>query len=369
MRISWEGFYLDGRTAARQRATIQLMHGGLEFTTERGVTRWWPYGEIRQTHGFYAGEQVRLERGGEISEALLVPDVAFLSALLEVAPEMAARFHDPTRRTRRVALAALAGLAVLAIATALFLWGIPALAALVASRIPARWEERLGQAVVEHLAPEDRRCTDALRARAIDEIVTTLAAPVRDSPYTFRVMVVDDPTLNALAAPGGYIVIFRGLLERTHSPEELAGVLAHEMQHILHRHATRALLQHASTGLLLAALTGDATGAAAFGLESARTLATLQYSRAHEEEADAAGMRMLLAAGIDPAGMISFFEQLRKESRGSPALLKYLSTHPSTEERIQRLEVLARQSPVRPVKLLPDHEWRDIKSMCAPGRR
>ena len=78
---------------------------------------------------------------------------------------------------------------------------------------------------------------------------------------------------------------------------------------------------------------------------------------------------MLLAARIDPGGMISFFEQLSKEGRSSPALLKYLSTHPSTEERIRKLEVLARQSPFGPVKLLPDYEWGDIRNMCSPSRR
>jgi predicted Zn-dependent protease len=204
----------------------------------------------------------------------------------------------------------------------------------------------------------------------IDEIITTLTAPLANSPpYTFRVMVLNDTTINALAAPGGYIVIFRGLLERTQTAEELAGVLAHELQHIRQRHATRALLQYVSTGLLLAAITGDASGVTAFGLESARTLAALQYSRQNEEEADAEGMRMLLAAGVDPAGMIAFFELLRKEEKRTPGFLKYLSTHPSTEDRIQRLRSLASQSRGGPVKLLQGHDWRDVRNMCQAASR
>lgn len=371
MRTDWEGYYLDGRTAARYRAAIRLMRGGLQVTTEGGTTLWWPYGEVRQTQGFYAGEQVRLERGGEIPEALLVSDVAFLTALHRVAPELAARFHDPTRRRMRVRLTLLAALAVIGITAALYLWGIPGLAALVASRVPVSWEERLGEAVVESLAPPGKRCADATRARVINDIVTTLTAPLPGSPYTFRVMVVNDPTVNAFAAPGGYIVLFRGLLERTRTAEELAGVLAHELQHILQRHATRALLQHASTGLLLAALAGDASGAMAYGLESARTLGTLRYSRRNEEEADAEGLRMLLAAGVDPAGMIEFFEVLRKQGGDAPGLLAYLSTHPSPADRIAGLRALAGQSQRTPVKLLPGSDWGDIKKICqaaAPRR-
>lgn len=366
MQTDWEGHYLDGRTATRQRATIRVMRQGLQVTTEQGPALWWPYSEIRQTQGFYAGEQVRLERGGEIPEALLVSDAGFLSGLHRMAPELATRFHDPARRRMRVTLTLLAALAVIGITTALYLWGIPALAFLVASRVPVSWEERLGQAVVEHLAPPKKQCPDSTRARVIDEIITTLTAPLPRQPYTFRVMVVNDPTVNAVAAPGGYIVIFRGLLERTRTAEELAGVLAHEFQHVLRRHATRALLQHASSGLLLVALTGDASGAMVYGLEAARTLGALKYSRQNEEEADAEGMRMLIQAGIDPTGMTAFFEVLGRNDRTSPTVLKYLSTHPETRYRIDRLKSLAAQAPAGTVKLLPHYDWRDIRKIC-PG--
>lgn len=364
MQTQWEGHYLDGQTAARQRATIYLTRTGLQVTTERGATLWWPYQEIRQTQGFYAGEQVRLERGGELPEVLLVSDPSFLTYLHRVAPEVTARFHDPSRRRMRAQLTILAALAAIGIMAALYLWAIPALAALAAARVPVSWEERLGGAAVEHLAPQPKRCADPTLARALDQILTTLISPLPRSPYTFRVIVANDATLNAFAAPGGYVVVLRGLLERTGSAEELAGVLAHELQHVLRRHTTRALLQDASTGLLIAALGGDVSGVMAYGLESARTLGALRYSRLVEEEADAAGMRMLLAARIDPDGMITFFELLAKEGKDAPGLLKYLSTHPGPADRIERLKSLAGQSQRRPVKLLPDADWRDIRKRC-----
>src|SRR5260370_1392343 len=132
------------------------------------------------------------------------------------------------------------------------------------------------------------------------------------APYTFRVYIVDVPVFNAFAAPGGTGVVFRGLLERTDSPEQLAGVLAHELQHVVQRHSTRAIVQHTSSGLLIAALTGDVTGPLAYGLEAARVLGQLRYSRDAEEEADTEGLKMLLAARVDPAGMIAFFKALDK---------------------------------------------------------
>jgi len=76
---------------------------------------------------------------------------------------------------------------------------------------------------------------------------------------------------------------------------------------------------------------------------------------------------MLLAAGVDPAGMIAFFDVLRKEGGEAPGLLKYLSTHPSTVERIETLKALAAQAPRATVKLLPDYDWRDITKICPPA--
>ena len=91
--------------------------------------------------------------------------------------------------------------------------------------------------------------------------------------------------VNAFAGSGGLIVVFRGLLERADTPEELAGVLAHEIQHVLHRDTTRAIFREASTGILVAALAGDVSAAAAFGVQAARVLGDLRYSREAEQEA------------------------------------------------------------------------------------
>jgi len=364
IQTDWEGHYLDGQTAARQRVSIRLMRLGLHVTTERGDTLWWPYEEIRQTQGFYSGEQVRLERGGEFSEALLVSDTSFLTQLHQIAPELATRFHKPAHRRRRARLVLIAALASMGVLAVLYLWGIPALAAFVASRVPVSWEERLGRSIVTHLVPPAMRCTDKTRTRVIDEIITVLTASLPTSPFTIRVIVVNDSTINAFAVPGGYIVLYRGLLEKTQTAEELAGVLAHELQHIFKHHVTQALIQHVSTGLLLAAITGDTSRATAYGLESARLLGILRYSRQSEEEADAAGMRMLLESGIDPKGMIAFYELLTKSTSETSSILKYLSTHPSTGDRIKNLKSLVEQSQPKSVKLLKGYDWSNIKKIC-----
>ena len=74
MRRTWDGSYFDGRSSQRHRVTITVMPTGLQVVREDGSTLWWPYDQIRQTQGSYAGEQVRLEKGGDLPEALVVTD-------------------------------------------------------------------------------------------------------------------------------------------------------------------------------------------------------------------------------------------------------------------------------------------------------
>ncbi len=363
LKTIWSGFYFNSRDAKRRPVTITVMQTGLRLATEDETLLWWPYNQIRQTQGFYAGEQIRLEKGTELTEVLVVTDPAFLAAVRRVAPGFGARFRPPARVSKVLTVGLIAAAGAILIGLALYLWGIPALADAAASRIPAAWEEALGQAVVENLAPANERCTDPDRIRRIQQIVAALVAAGPPSPYTFRVAVADEPIVNAFAAPGGYLVINRGLLEKTERPEELAGVLAHEIQHVVQRHATRALFREMSIRVLLATLTGDANGLAQ-ALSAAGKLGELRYRRGDEEAADRDGMKMLQAARIDPAGMISFFRNLQRQARGGPQLPTYLSTHPQTADRIDRLERLAAQAHYVPITLLPGYTWRDIKKIC-----
>lgn len=351
----------------RQPARVTIGAGGLEILlTQTGRTVRWPLAGVRQTQGQYEGEQVRLERGGALSDALIV-DVGFLAALRAAAPRTAASFHGPVRRRRFALLGVLAALATLGVAAAMYTWGIPGVADVAAERVPVSWEVALGEATMNELAPPARRCQDPERQRRIDEIVGVLLRAAPASRYPFRVIVVDHGMVNAFATPGGSVAVLRGLLDRTDNAEELAGVLAHEIQHVLHRDATRAILRQASTAVLVAALVGDVSGVVAFGVQSARTLGDFRYSRDAERAADRDGLAMLQAAGVDPAGLLAFFRAMEKLEGSQPAGARYLSTHPGASERLQALSAAAAADAGARVKLLPDYDWSDIKKIC-PAR-
>jgi predicted Zn-dependent protease len=358
------GYYLDGRTAARRRATVKPTRMGLQVETEQGASFFWPYEEASWSTGVGHDEQLRIERGEDVLETLLVPAGPFMQAFRFAAPERAKRFDN--RFTRGSLLLKIVGSALgsAVLVLAAYLWGIPALASVVAPHVPLKWEENLGQGVVDFFAPRARQCEEPGGTRAINEVMARLNAKASNNRYTFRVIVVNDPWVNALAAPGGYILVFRGLLESTRTPDELAGVLAHEMQHILRGHAMRQLLQQASLKVLLAAITGNLSEATSYGLGAANTLAVLRYSRQYEEEADREAIRLLAAAGLEPMGLARFFETLKKKDGSSGKLPAYLSTHPDLDERIRKASLLAEQAGASRGLLVQEYNWKEMSSVC-----
>jgi len=365
VQLKWEGDYLDGRSANCQGVTILLEPECVSLTTESGEVLRIPYRSLRQTQGFYEAEPIRLEWGGDLAEAIIIQESAFLSSLHQKAGRNAKHFHNPSNRSLRLKLTLAAAVASILIAVSLYLWGIPAMATAVTPYVPIPWEKKLGAGVMAHFASLENLCNDEVLLQSVDQILSRLISGRSDIPYTFEISIIDSPMVNAFAAPGGYIGLYHGLIKQTGSPEELAGVLAHEVQHIIKRHSTQALLQQASSQILMAALSGDVSGAQSFGLANAGQLVLLTNSRRAEREADMEGMKMLIASGIDPEGMITFFEGMKEKEDKMPGFFKYFSSHPGTQGRITHLKSLLKQAAQRPVKnIFKDGEWDKIKKSC-----
>src|SRR4029450_13640403 len=162
---TFAGYYFDGRSASRRSSSIRPASSGLEITLEDATRLWWPLRDVRQTQGFYRGEQIRLERGAPFPEILLVDDPAFLPALRATAPGFGRRFHDPRRRRARVLLTIGAVVTSVAVGAVLYMWGIPAAAGVLAARVPVSWEERLRNAGLNEIVGGPPRRVRAERAR------------------------------------------------------------------------------------------------------------------------------------------------------------------------------------------------------------
>jgi len=324
----------------------------------------WPYASIRISTRGGTGESVTIEREA-FHEVLVFADRRILAAIREASPEHRDRFRDSRTGGKFNAIVVGAGLLLLIVMAVAYFRGIPALAGLAAQRVPPEWEARVGSAMRDALAPASRRVEDPALSAVIDTIVSRLDAHAPEHPYTFRVTIVRSDEVNALAAPGGELVFYTGLLEKTKSPEELAGVMAHEMQHVLERHATKGILRRMSTGALLAFFVGDA-GALTGVVDAARELGDLAYGRGDELEADREGLELMRSAGIDPRAMVRMFESLAESEPDTPRAFRYLSTHPATEERIRRMnEALDQPVTIEPIPTPED--WEGLLARVARG--
>ena len=266
-------------------------------------------------------------------------------------------------RGRTKAARIIAGVAAVLVAgTALYFWLAPVAADWAARRVPASWEVALGKSAEPQLAPIGRQCTDTAALAGLRLVLDRLTSAQPPSRYDFRIVALRDPTVNAFAAPGGLIAMNAGLLREVLSPEELAGVVAHEIQHVNGRHSTRAILREAPMRLAIGALvggTGAETAASAVG-----TLGAFSYRRDDELEADREGVRLLAASGVDASPMAEFIRRLEQNGPSSSRLTNYLSTHPAPDQRAAKLRRLAslERAPTRPV--MDSVTFAAIKSGC-----
>ncbi len=359
----WKGSHYDGHSVVPQYVTITVAAVGLTLHFADHRTTTWNYHELRQTQGRYSGEEVRFERGTGVGETLVIPNPNILLAIHEHGGSHAGHFHHPRTRRTRVYWTVLATLASLPIVYGIFTWGLPSLAQPITAAIPISWEIQLGQFVQQEVTAGKPVCQNPNLIHAVESILTAMTNSIDQLPYQFQVTVVDSPIVNAMAAPGGYIMVFRGLLQDTASPEEFAGVLAHEIQHVLLRHTMHLIVRHVSMAFVVAALSGDASGMVAYALQAAQTIQTLSYSRDAEDQADEQGFQLLQQAKINPEGMITFFAKLEKEQPAN-AVLRYLSTHPSTQDRLAHLKSLL--PPVSTTyRTFPfQSEWSDLNTYC-----
>ncbi len=358
MKTNWEAWYFDGVTARRQSVIVTVTPQGLAVRKPDGSTGVWLYADARQTQGFHRGELLRLEMG---LEALMFPDSSAVEVIAAVAPGVRFRTHGSADAKRWTRVAVFAALSLAVLVPALIFWGVPLLGEGLAAVVPVSFEERLGEAVVATLAPEEMTCHDSRVVQVTQKILATLQPALRDSPYQLRVRVSDDPAVNAFAAPAGYIVICRGLLEKCRSPEEFAGVLAHEIQHVVQRHSTKALCRQMALWVLIGLVLGDAQGTMT---AIAGGITNLSYQRQDEEAADRDGMMLLQQAGIDPQGMVRLLRTLEKEAGSLPRAARYLSSHPLPKERVAALERLAAQARYSPIELVERGLWQQTTRSC-----
>ncbi len=223
---------------------------------------------------------------------------------------------------------------------------------IIAPLVPASWEHSLGDAMVGDFG--GRFCKGVGGQDALNKLVKRIDPKSSD----LKVHIANINMVNAVALPGNHIIIFRGLLQQAKSPDEVAGVIGHEIGHVRNRDVMQALLRQMGFSIVLGGV-GDAGG-------YANALVSMTYSREAESKADQHSISALKKAGISPADTAGFFAKLA-EAEGklgdAGPLLGYISSHPQSALRQKAFAGSAiKDAPYTPA--ISATEWRALTDSC-----
>ncbi len=364
---SGSGIYFDGVTSTRRDVSVTLAPSSLRISAQNGpLLTEWPYDQIE---GLSAPDSVlRLGRRGSATlERLEVLDPA-LAAEIDARASLVDRRGLLQRRQRmRVigwSVAATASLVLVA-------WfGVPAIAARLTPLLPPAAERKLGDAVNmqvrgmldTHKAGVSFECgttpAETAGRAALDKMLRRLEAAA-SLALPLRADVVRRDEANAVALPGGQVYVFRGLIAKAETADEVAGVIAHEIGHVAHRDGTKAVLQGAGLSFLFGMLLGDFVGGGAV-VFAAKTVLQSSYSREAETEADAYGAELMNRAGGDAHALATMLDKIGGATEPGMTILL---NHPETKARVAVINKLAATRPSS--SFLDAGEWAALKTICA----
>jgi Zn-dependent protease with chaperone function len=348
--------WFDGRNAAGMDAEVAIAEGMLRGRAGERQFQF-PMTDVR-TSAAIAGVPLRLR----------VPDGGvFVLTDATVDPQalgIAAPQGFVHRLERNPVAVVFALIAVAAFGVFAYRMGIPWLAGKIAQRVPISSEVTLGAATLASLdgfvfgpttLPSEQRAELQARFNRLAELAHL--------PHELQLVFRSSQRLvgaNALALPGGTVLVTDELVARVDSPDEVAAVFAHELGHIAHRHTMRRLLQESASGMIFGAVLGDVSGIGSLVAAAPLLLVRLNYSRRDEEEADDYALVLLPQAGLSPSLLADALEAIsspvcskaeavakggeeacNQARRGRAVLPAYLSTHPDIESRIAHARAVA----------------------------
>jgi predicted Zn-dependent protease len=225
-----------------------------------------------------------------------------------------------------------------------------AISVVAAACVSQDQETRLGQQESQEVEAKLPILHDDATTAYVNALGQRIAAATSRADLQWKFAVVNTDVVNAFALPGGYIYVNRGVLTRVANESELASVLGHEIEHVVLRHSVKQIekQQGAAIGVTLACrlthVCDNGLGQAAIQVGGAAVFA--RFGRAAEVQADSGGFQNVMRVGIDPRGMLTFFEKLvAEEGSAGGAVSSWFSDHPGTQDRIVDVKRMIAQVP------------------------
>ena len=357
---TFQGRFYDGESAVAHEVVVRCSTTVVVVSAGSNVLATWSYGDLLSPDPLVAGKRARVSHTTAPYARLVVENPAFSQCILNRAPQLSSGAH------RLRGLKVVLGCMLMAVSVVgggyLFLTYAPGT---FAKMIPDSWRYNLGEQVKQVLVHGKDACTNENGVAALAAMAKRLSVREKN-PDQFKIYVYDLSIVNAFALPGGSIVISRQLIEAASGADGVAGVLAHEMGHVIERDSEAQLIRSLGISFLQQVLLGGGTvGDSVGGIAGVLTL--LRYTREAERRADGHAARIMEESGVNPTGLIDFFAFMQDKYENSSEdgekkeFWTLFNSHPGVDERIEKLKQ-ADKWPATPV--LTDAQWVALQGIC-----
>ncbi|HUH50947.1 MAG TPA: M48 family metallopeptidase [Flavobacterium sp.] len=232
-------------------------------------------------------------------------------------------------------------------------------AILKVEKITNKTEEKLGDLFWEIIKESDKEITQPIIVNSVDAIVNTICTANDIDSDFIKVHILENQQVNAFALPNGHLVLYTGLLTNSDSPEELSGVIAHEIAHIELKHVTKKLVKEVGLSALISMATGNK--GAVIIRETAGKLSSLAFDRSMEKEADIKAVDYLIKAKINPEPFADFLYKLSDLENQTTQHLNWLSTHPTSKNRAGYVINYSTDKKNVYQEVLTEQDWKELK--------
>ena len=358
------GVFHESIDGGRSGADIELTHDRVLAVTKDNRRFFVKYSECHVSVGGYNDRMVFC-RNEDRSLTIFCEDKKFPAALSYasggVLEEQLQQGRTKLQAENRRGYWMTAGFLVATLLCLVGAWyGIRAAGVEAVNAVPVSVDQQIGKHSYETMDHGGTEVHDELVVKAVQQMVDRLSPHALIHEMKFEVHVIQSSEVNAFCLPGGFIVVYTGLMEQAEQPEQVAGVLAHEMAHATLRHGLQRISQSLGLAAAVNLLLGDVQGIVVLGSELFQLASINSYSRIQESAADAEGVRMMHAAGLDPLSMAEFFEIMKKQEGDLPDGLAWISTHPDHKARI--ISIREQVGTLSPQEYRPlDVDWQEVQ--------
>ncbi|SDT02590.1 M48 family metallopeptidase [Bradyrhizobium canariense] len=350
--------YFDGKSSRRRLVTLAFKDQ-LELSEPSETATTWPYADIRRADSPPGTLRLTCLTAPALAR-LEIRDAAVAAELIS----RCNRLDENAPGGRGVAHIIGWSLAAAVSIVVVVLFGLPLAADRLTPLVPQVFERRLGDVADGQVKAifGKKVCDHGAGQLAFAKLVNALRVSA-GLDTSIQTAVLATPIPNAFALPGGKVYLFDGLLAKAENPDEIAGVLAHELGHVKHRDNMRGLIYNGGTSFLIGLLFGDITGSSAI-IFASRSIVTASYTREAEQNADTFSIDVMHRLGRSPKPMGELL--FRVTGKQGDKSLSILASHPLTEDRLKRMSDEDRPPSGPP--LLTAEEWSSLKAICDPNK-